>query len=347
MHRRHFLTLTAMATVAARAETPRAPAKIPSAQIGTAHAHAAGKMQAMRNLPDFYQVLGICEPDNALWQRSSKNKAYTDLPRLTAEELLAGSAKVIAVETRIEDAPSAAIRCLDAGKHIHLDKPGALTHADFKNLRLLAERKNLIVQMGYMLRYNPAFTLLFQAHREGWLGEITSIDTSMGKLADPPLRKELSALPGGGMFELACHLVDAVITLLGKPSSVTAFATPVIEDGFQDNQLAVLAYPKATATIRCNHTDPFGGPHRAFHVIGTKGSLGISPLESGNCILSLSDSHGPYKKGRNEFKLEVPRGRYDAEFTDLANAVTSGKPLAWDALHDITVHETVLKSAGL
>ncbi|HVJ46759.1 MAG TPA: Gfo/Idh/MocA family oxidoreductase, partial [Luteolibacter sp.] len=303
--------------------------------------------EAMRGLPDLYQVLGISERDDELWRRASKSKAYAELPRLGEDELLSGPARMIAVETDVGEAPAAAVRCLEAGKHIHLDKPGSLAHADFKNLRLLAERKNLIVQMGYMLRYNPAFVLLFQAHREGWLGEITSIDASMGKLADPGLRRQLSAIPGGGMFELACHLTDAVVTLLGKPQAVQAFSSPVIDDGFKDNQLAVLAYPRAMVTLRCNHTDPFGGPHRAFHVIGTNGSMEISPLESGSCILSLGEPRGSYKKGRNTLDLEIPKGRYDAEFIDLANSIRHDKPLAWNAAHDIAVHETVLRSAGL
>lgn len=304
-------------------------------------------MQAMRNLPDLYQVIGICEPDDPLWQRTAKSEAYTDLPRLSLEELLASDAKLIAIETLIENAPSIAMRCLEAGKHVHLDKPGALSHAEFKKLRLLAEQRQLQLQMGYMLRYNPAFELLFHAHRNGWLGEITSIDASMGKLADPALRNTLSALPGGGMFELACHLTDIVVTLLGKPSAVHAFSTPSADDGMKDNQLAVLSYAKATATLRCNHVDPFGGPHRRFQVIGTKGSIEISPLESGNIILSLTEDHAPHRKGTTTLKLDVPKQRYDAEFMDMAKAIRGEKPLAWDAMHDIVTHETILRSAGL
>ncbi|WAC20281.1 Gfo/Idh/MocA family oxidoreductase [Luteolibacter sp. SL250] len=348
MHRRQFLSTTALALAGAGAAAAQpAGARISAAQIGTGHSHASGKMQAMRNLPDLYQVTGICEPDDALWQRGSKNKAYADLPRLSLDQLLSSDVKLIAVETLLEDAPAMTIRCLEAGKHVHLDKPGALSHADFRKLRMLSQEKGLHLQMGYMLRYNPAFQLLFQAHREGWLGKITSIDAAMGKLAEAGLRKELASLPGGGMFELACHLTDAVVTLLGKPQAVHSFSTPTRDDGMKDNQLAVLSYPQATATLRCNHADPFGSPHRAFHVIGTKGSMEISPLESGNVILSLTEDHPPHRKGRNTLKVEVPKGRYDAEFIDMAKAIRGEKPLAWDAMHDIVVHETILRSSGM
>lgn len=253
----------------------------------------------------------------------------------------------VAVETRVEESCATAMRCLQAGKHLHLDKPGALNHTEFRTMRADAEKRGLTVQMGYMLRYNPAFELLFNAVREGWLGEVTEIDAAMGKLADPTTRAAIGALPGGGMFELACHVIDAVVTILGKPAGVTGFSTPTQVDGVKDNQLAVLEYAKATAVVRCNHSDPFGGPRRRFNVTGTEGTFEILPLESGKVRLSLTKAHGEYKKGAQSLQLTVPKGRYTAEFVDLAKAVRGEKALAWNAEHDIAVHETVLKAAGI
>lgn len=300
-------------------------------------------MQSMRGLVGVWDVVGIVEPAGVV-----KSEIYEGLPRLTEAELLAmPDVKVVAVETAIEDSCATAMRCIEAGKHIHLDKPGSLDHASFKAMRLEAEKRGLTVQMGYMLRYNPAFELLFKAVREGWLGEITEIDAAMGKMADPKTRAQLAALPGGGFFELACHVTDAVLTVMGKPKSVHAFSTPVGSDGMKDNQMAVLEYAKATAVIRCNHADPFGGPRRRFNVSGTEGTFEILPLESGKVNLSLSKACGGYKKGTQAITLEVPKDRYVGEFLDLAKIVRGEKQLVWDAAHDIAVHETVLRAAGV
>lgn len=347
MNRRHFLhAAAALSATRALAVTPAPPLR--SGQIGTAHAHAAGKMAAMRSLPALWQVAGFAESDSARAERALKSKDYAGLAWMKEEELLqTPGLKAVAVETEVKASCATALRCLRAGKHVHLDKPGALDHAEFKAMRLEAEQRGLTVQMGYMLRYNPAFELLFQAVKEGWLGEITEIDAAMGKLADPGTRKSLGALPGGGMFELACHVMDAVVTLLGKPAAVQAFSTPTGTDGVKDNQMAVLSYAKATAVIRCNHADPFGGPRRRFNVTGTQGTFEILPLESGKVVLSLTQARGAYKKGTQSFQLEVPKGRYNGEFEDLAQVVRGGKKLAWDAAHDIAVHETVMKAAGL
>jgi predicted dehydrogenase len=340
MNRRHFI-----ASAAALAASPlqAGSARLKIGQIGTRHAHAAGKMMSMRGLPEVWEVVGLVEPAGLI-----QAEAYAGLTRLTEAELLAMTeVKAVAVETQIADSCATAMRCLQAGKHVHLDKPGALDHSDFKTMRLEAERRGLTVQMGYMLRYNPAFELLFKAVREGWLGEITEIDAAMGKQADPKTRAELAALPGGGFFELACHVTDAVLTVMGKPRAVHAFSTPAGSDGMKDNQMAVLEYAKATAVIRCNHADPFGGPRRRFNVTGTLGTLEILPLESGKVNLSLTRAQSGYKKGSQAITLEVPKDRYVGEFLDLAKVVRGEKKLAWDAAHDIAVHETVLRAAGV
>ena len=340
LHRRQFVgALLAGATSPLLARTPR----IRVGQIGIGHAHASGKMEALRSLPELYEVVGVSGAER------SAGPAYEGVPRMSESELLAQPGlKAVLVETNVGESCAAALRALQAGKHVHLDKPGSLEHRAFARMRREAEERGLTVQMGYMLRYNPAFELLFQAHREGWLGEILEIDAMMGKLADPATRRTIGALPGGGMFELACHVIDAAVTLLGKPVEVHAFSSPTRPaEAVKDNQLAVLIYPKATVTIRCNHADPFGGPRRRFQVAGTRGAMEIQPLESGKATLSLSTEQGPWRKGTQPVTLPVGKGRYDGEFIDLARVLSGEKPLQWTASHDIAVHETVLRAAGV
>jgi predicted dehydrogenase len=368
IHRRTLLTGLALAPFAGLLAAD-APARIRIAQIGTSHAHASGKMDSLRSLTDLYDVVGFAEPIASRRAAAQKSKSFAGLKYLTEEAILADpSIQAVVIETTLEDSARAAFAALKAGKHIHLDKPGAEKHADFVALRRYAAEQKLTVQMGYMLRYNPGIQLLVRAVKEGWLGEVMEIDASMGKLLDEGTRKRFAQLPGGGIYELACHLVDTVVTLMGPPISVQAFgnATRGPSDPFVDNQLAVLSYPKATVTIRCNHADPFGGPNRYITVRGTRGDMEIRPLESGKGILRLDQTRDTqkecrpsddgktkvmsaearFKKGENAFELEVPKGRYDEEFRDLAR-VLRGQAFAWSADHDISVHATALRAAGL
>ena len=318
-------------------------------QIGTAHSHAAGKMEAIRSLSELFEVVGVTEANEKIRESATKSKAFAGLEWKSDADLLATpDLKVVAVETTLAELAPTALRAIRAGKHVHLDKPGGANHEQFAAMRKEAEQRGLTVQMGYMLRYNPAFELLFRAAKEGWFGEITEIDASIGKLAEDAQRTALRVHPGGGMFELACHLIDAVVTLLGKPQAVHAFGRPTRApaDEFKDNQLAVLEYAKAAVTLRCNHADPFGGPRRRFLVAGTKGAMEIEPLESGKATLYLSEARGDYKKGVQSIALNVPSDRYAGEFRDLAQVIRGEKKFAWSAAHDIAVHETALRAAG-
>ncbi|TWT87781.1 Gfo/Idh/MocA family protein [Stieleria varia] len=319
-------------------------------QVGTMHAHASGKMSTMRKLDDLFEVVGVVEPDHGARQRAEKNDAYRGLPFVELDQLLETTGlAAVAVETSVSDLVENAVRCLQAGKHIHLDKPAGISMSACREMHAEANRRGLTIQMGYMFRYNPAFTLLFQMVRDGWLGDVTELNGAMGKLAGDSLRRDLAQYSGGGMFELSCHLIDAMVTVLGKPQKVQSYnrRTRPDADSFADNQLAVFEYPNAVATIRCNHIDPFGFARRQFGVAGTKGVFDINPLEPPAARLTLDQARGDYQKGAQDVAFARSPGRYDAEFVDLAKVIRGEKQLAWNSDHDLAVHEAVLAGSGM
>ena len=347
--RRHFIHTSAAALAATQAQTKVAGSpRIKAAQIGTKHPHASGKFSTLLNLPDLYDVVGICEEDAAQRKRVSNRSSYQSSKWLSAEQILNDpEIQLVAVETDIDQLVPTAMRCLQAGKHIHLDKPAGQKLGPCLAMHREATKRKLTIQMGYMLRYNPAFTFLFKAVEEDWLGEITEVHGHMGKKASPGLRKELSRYPGGGLFELACHLIDALVTVLGKPHEVHGVHVRTQQDAFKDNQLATFRYERALATIGSNHNDPFGGPRRQFTVIGTEGTIAIQPLEPPKVSLSLSKDQGEFKRGTQNIPMPKTDGRYHGEFRDMAQIIRGEKSLAWNAAHDIAVQETLLRASGL
>lgn len=331
--------------ILSRGQLPAAKMKrIRIGQIGLAHPHALGKLNAVRSLPEIYDFIGVVEPDEKM-RRKVKEIRFLSLDEMMSDKNL----DALIIETRVRDLVTTALPVIEAGKHIHLDKPAGPSIEPFEKLLNTAKRKNLVVQMGYMLRYNSAFEFMFRSIREGWFGEIMEIDAMMGKLAGDGMRKELAEFHGGGFFELACHILDATIHILGKPKNVQGFNLRTRQnraDHFADNQLAVLQYDKATATLRCNHNDPFGFPRRRFHIAGTGGGMEIQPLESGNFTLNLDRDRDGYKKGTQSVQLKGGRS-YQAEFIDFAKVIRNQKELAWSYDHDLSVHQTLLEICGM
>ena len=76
-------------------------------QIGTEHAHAAGKMEAIRSLPDLYEVAGIAS------KTAPQGNAFSGLPLMSEAALLATPGlQAVAIETRVEDSCAAALRAI-------------------------------------------------------------------------------------------------------------------------------------------------------------------------------------------------------------------------------------------
>jgi len=344
MRRRKFIGGLAAALYAPSISKAVQPGKIKIGQIGLAHPHARGKLAAIRSLAEVYELVGVVEPNAA------RRKSVHGVKFISEDELLnTKGLQAVAIETRVRDLVPTAARVVDTGRHIHLDKPAGPSLPAFQKLVADAKRRKLTIQMGYMLRYNPAFQFMFRAVREGWFGEIMEIDAMMGKLASAGMRKSLAEFSGGGFFELACHILDSAIFIFGKPQKVHGITRRTREgkgDTFADNQLAVLEFAKGMVCLRCNHNDPFGGPRRRFQIAGTQGGMEIQPLESGKFILSLDRVRGEFVKGNQRVQLKGGRS-YVAEFADLAKVIRGEKNLEWSYEHDLTVHETLLQICGM
>lgn len=339
--------LLGLCSAAARAEEPslaKPPIKI--GQIGVGHAHAS-KLSVYRNSPD-YEVVGVVEPDEGLRKRVESLPLYRGLKWLTRDQLLGTrDLQAVLVETRVRDLLDHAEACVSAGKHVHIDKPAGESLGQFKRILTTAAEQKLLVQMGYMYRYNRAVVLLQEFLEQGWLGDVFEVHAVMSKVVEPAERKQLAEYRGGIMFELGCHILDLVVGVLGKPDDVAAFNrhSSHLDDGLLDNALAVLTYPRATATVRSSALEVEGGDRRHLVVCGTEGTFHIQPLDNPSARISLSKARGRHKKGTQE--VNFPKYiRYVDDAADMARIIRGEKPVDFPADHDLNVQETLLKACG-
>lgn len=326
-------------------ESSKSPIKI--GQIGVGHAHAP-KLEVYRKSPD-YEVVGIAEPDPALRRRIERHAAYRDLPVMTRDQLLGvPGLQAVLVETRVRDSLEVAQACVDAGLHVHLDKPAGESLPTYRRVLGEAARRGLLVQMGYMYRYNPAIMMLREFLTKGWLGDVFEIHTVMSKVVPPANRRALAEYPGGMMFELGCHIIDLVVGVLGKPAAVTPYAQHAadIDDELRDNMLAVLEYPSALATVKTSAMEVQGFARRHFVVCGTGGTFHIQPLDNPSARVALSKARGSYRRGYQD--VEFPKfTRYVADAADMAAIIRGEKEPDFSYAHDLTVQRCVLQASGL
>ncbi len=315
-------------------------------QIGVGHAHAS-KLQHYRKSKD-YEVVGIVETDEKLRKRAQNLSTYRGLNWMSSEELLkTPGLQAVLIETEVRDLLDNAEACVDAGMHIHLDKPAGESLPQFKRILGIAEKKKLLVQMGYMYRYNPAIILLREFLSKGWLGQVFEVHAVMSKVISASVRKRLAKYRGGMMFELGCHLLDLVLGILGKPNEVSPFnqhASP-LKDQLMDNMLTVLTYRNATATVKSSAMEVEGFGRRHLVVCGTEGTFHIQPLDSPSAKISLSKKRGRFTKGHQT--VTFPKfTRYIADAADMAKIIRGEKKSDFSYAHDLAVQETLLKACS-
>lgn len=345
--RRTFLTAAGLALTSVAIADDRPRKRIKVGQIGVGHAHAS-KLSAYRRSAD-YEVVGVVEPDEALRKRAQTQETYRGLKWMSRDDLLGTPGlEAVLVETRVEDLLPTAEACVAAGKHVHLDKPPGDSLPRLRKLLTSADRQKLLVQMGYMYRYNPAIVLLRDLLKKGALGEVFEVHAVMSKVVDPAERKRLARFRGGILFELGCHVMDLVVGVLGKPKEVTAFNlhSSRLDDKLLDNMLAVLTYPRATATVKSTALEVEGFDRRHLVVCGTGGTMHIQPLDNPSARLSLAKAFGPYKKGTQEVRF--PRYvRYVDDAADMARVIRGEKAHDFPSGHDLAAQEALLRACGL
>jgi predicted dehydrogenase len=274
--------------------------------------------------------------------------AFQGLPWMSREQLLnMPGLQAVLVETRVRDLLDNAEVCVAVGKHIHLDKPAGESLPRFRRILDAARKQSLLVQMGYMYRYNPGFVLLREFLAKGWLGEPFEVHAAMSKVLDTDSRNEAAPYPGGIMFELGCHVVDQVVGLFGRPKAIAAYSQHVakVDDKLLDNMLAVFTYPKMLASVKSSAVEVEGMARRHFVVCGSEGTFHIQPLDNPSARLALAGPRGEYRKGIQEMRFPKYE-RYVADAADMARIIRGEKASDFSYEHDLAVQETLLAACG-
>ena len=325
--------------------------KIKIGQIGIGHNHGEGKMLAVQKFPEFFEVIGYAEENEEWVEKRGNLPCYKDLPRFSVEEIIEKSDAIL-VECDVWNLTKVAKMCVEAGKHVHIDKPASGTLAEFEELLNIAKEKNLTVQMGYMYRYNFAIQKLMDMINSGELGEIYQIDAEMSTYHSKEYREWLKKFKGGSMYIFGSHLIDLVVSILGKPEKVYPF---IKQTGFEgvysdDNNFAVLEYDKAIARITNLSVEVNGWGMRRFAVMGSKGTVEIKPIELNvemtKSTTAIASNAYQDMKERVEVKDVPTLSRYDEMMKDFYKSVIGEKENPYSYEHELAVQKTLCRVVG-
>ena len=300
------------------------------------------------------EVAGVYEPDAERRQQLAQEggpyrgvRWYAD-----AEEML-GDRTITAVASEGANAESLdqTEQILAAGKHVWYDKPAGEDWARWQRVVAAAQERGLLIQMGYMYRYHGGFRRIADWARSGLLGELFAIRAHMSTHISVAQRRRMSVHQGGVLYDLAGHMLDQIVWLLGRPERVTSFLRndSDLVPGFVDNTLAVLQYGRAMAIvdIAAMETRPMA---RRFEVYGSRGSaILLEPFEPAQRIrLCLDGARDGYVEGEQIVPV-TPQSRqslYDLELQAFLATIEGQKQPDRTFEHELLVQETLLRCTG-
>jgi len=230
------------------------------------------------------EIAGLCDISPENLAENLGREQLDDVPVYgNYRDLLRGAKpELVAIATPSGYHAQMALDCLEAGAHVIVEKPIAMSLKDARAIREAAKRTGLTVCNNLQNRFNPAVQALRKAVEAGRFGHLYSASMQLrwhrgdGYYSSAAWRGT-RALDGGCMMNQGIHGIDLVNWMLGSsPKRVTALtATMARNIECEDLGFALVEYPDALASIECT---TLRCPGMDEEILEFSGDLGVVRL---------------------------------------------------------------------
>ena len=194
--------------------------------------------------------------------------------------------------------------CLEAGKHVLVEKPLCLESSKAQKLIDLAEELNKVLMVGHIFRFNPAVRKLKEEIDNDTFGKLFFLYGSRMGLRTP--RNDC-----GVIFDFALHDFDVFCFLLNDfPIEVTAIGSPYLRESYEDVGIITLRFPEGIiANVQVSWLTP--KKVRDLWVVGQEKSASLNYLSQDIEIYDVGvvpeyDSFGGFKLITREGDTYLP-----------------------------------------
>jgi predicted dehydrogenase len=326
------------------------------AMLGMWHTHADGIVRQVAEHANEFTLVGFYERDAELvaqrrrqWEPRLGDLRVFDRPELLLAEPIDG----VIVEGRVFENVRLARLAVEHNKPVLLEKPAGDNLDEFRRLIDEAQRKHLHVQMIYLFRYMSAVQEMLRRVRRGELGRVYHFRARLPKELASYERfvEELRPYRGGMFFEMAGHVIDMMIAILGPPRQIKPCLAHHHRRGpaeYIDNGVALFGYPHAWATVEVPALE-VAPRARRLEVFGTEGAVVIPHLGSGHLANANVQPIEVYHAGAADWQtLRLPAQTLQiSDLREFAAVVAGRKEPDFTMEHDLAVQETLLRASGM
>ncbi len=192
-------------------------------------------VRVLHELPDA-DVVAACDLDDGRLERIGRRYPALRLTRSFDELLDDPGLEAIAIATSVSTHYKLALRALEAGKHVFVEKPLAASSREAEHLLETASELGLTLMPGHTFLYSPPVNLVKRLIDDGDLGDIYFVSTSRVNLG-------LHQSDASVVWDLGPHDFSILRYWLGEsPVEVSATARACIVPGTPDVAFVSLTY---------------------------------------------------------------------------------------------------------
>lgn len=179
-----------------------------------------------RNFAELGALAAIVDDDAATTARVS---AATGARVLTYEEALAApSIDAVSIATPAQTHFAMAMRALEAGKHVFVEKPVALDTDEGRRLVETADAVDRRLMVGHLLQYHPVFRKMRVLLADGTIGNLQYVYSNRMSLGKFRIEENV-------LWSFAPHDVSMVLALAGREcESISAQGAAIVTPGIED-----------------------------------------------------------------------------------------------------------------
>ncbi|MFL5747486.1 MAG: Gfo/Idh/MocA family protein [Niastella sp.] len=238
-----------------------------------------------------------------------------------------------------------AIRTAQAGKHLIVEKPMAITASDCQEMIDACKKAGVQMANGYRLHYEPYNMEMKRLGQEKVFGQVRLVEASLGyKTSDPNEWRLKKSMAGGGpLMNVGIYCVQASRYITGEePVSVTAQFGPNTDSAL---------FKEVEASITWQLAFPSG----AYANCSSSYNCGIDRLyasaDNGSFELSPAISYGPFRGKTSKGELNFPVTNQQAvQCDEIAKVLLAGKQLpshitGEEGLKDLRIMQAIYEAA--
>ena len=188
----------------------------------------------VRNFAALGALAAVADADPAVAKRQASMHGVADLTPAAA--IAAPDIDAVVLATPAELHATMTLQALEAGKHVFVEKPIALTLVDADRSIDLAGRRGKVLMVGHLLQYHPAFLKLADIVRAGDIGRLQYVYSNRLNLGK--IRREENVL-----WSFAPHDISMILRLAGElPATVQATGSYHLHSSIADVTTTHLAF---------------------------------------------------------------------------------------------------------